>query len=66
MDPSNAKEIRDGAIRTAAEILFGRAKGLEERRDSILGHMSPHTSFLSSKEQSILRRAFAIDGKEPP
>jgi polyhydroxyalkanoate synthesis regulator phasin len=49
LDPNSPN--RDAAIATLAKLMVDKSQAMEDKRDSILGDMSPHTSYLSASDQ---------------
>jgi len=51
---------------TLATFLEGQISSVEQRGANILGSMDPGTSLMTQASQDAVRRAYALDGRDPP
>lgn len=67
-DLSSAKDLgqRRAALASLAEFMNDKVQAQENRRDQVLGDLSPRTSFLNAKSQDILRDVMSKGQKTVP
>jgi polyhydroxyalkanoate synthesis regulator phasin len=58
LDPSSPN--RGAAIATLAKLMTDKTTAMEDKRDSILGDMSPRTSYLSASDQKKAMRLIGL------
>lgn len=67
-DLSSAKDLgqRRAALASLAEFMNDKVQAQENRRDQVLGDLSPRTSFLNAKSQDIFRDVMSKGQKTVP
>jgi hypothetical protein len=63
---ANTKEARENALQTAGEFLNDRVTAIQQKRDQLLGSMSPNTSLLTQASQNTLKSLYKRAGRGSP
>jgi hypothetical protein len=58
LDPNSPN--RNAAIAQLARLMTDKAAAMEDKRDAILGSLSPHTSYLSAQDQEKARHLIGL------